>query len=307
LGNYTHLSKIPGILQKVYFDLKLVTFLKHSIMDKEIEQLTKRFTFIWYEKKQNLFVNPAKGYQPDTKTRIIKIAGYNTINDEITGETYSEIAWEDYEEITLSEFCWFDEERFNNHQEFYPEDKLDPFDAFSVVNEICEIIEDLLPDNEVQISFNIINSASIIFREKINSIIAQVDNDNGFKQVCTFIAEAGELKIRKRFERIVQQYIYGNKNGIQLNFELNKQQLAALLFLIEEAGMFTKKDRGIMKKYEFFESFFCWKDLSHNTTNQLTGLKKYFSEFKSGVRTKSVDEVFQMLKKANTNYVRSNW
>jgi hypothetical protein len=277
------------------------------MMEEKIDELVKRFTESWFEKKLNFFVNPSKGYDPETNTRLIKTAGFNSVFNEDTGETYSELAWEDIEEVTLGDFCWCDEERYYEQREFYPDEKLDPFDACSVVNEICDVVDSLIAENDVQTSFNIINSASLIFSEDMQTLIAKSKGNDKLEQVLLFIANKGTFHIRKKFERIVQQYIYGSKNNIQLDFELNKQQLAALLFLIEKAGMLTKKDRGVMKKYDFFEHFFFWTNASDDSVHKLSGLKKNFSEFKNGVRVNSVNEVFEMLKKANKNYIRTNW
>ena len=276
-------------------------------MEDKIDELVKRFTEIWFEKKLKQFVDPSKGYDPETNTRRIKTAGFNSNIDEETGQTFSEIAWEEVEEITLEEFCWCDNDKYNELRVYNLDEKANPIDAYVVLDMICEVVEELLPENDVQVSFNIINSASLIFNEKIKIIIAQSDCDNNFRQVCRSIADKGTLEIRKQFDRVVQQYIYGSKNGIQLQFELNKQQLAALIFLIDEAGMLTEKKRGAIGKYDFFEKHFNWTDPSDLSQNQLTGLKKNFSEFKNGVRINSVDEVFEMLKKANKNYIRSNW
>lgn len=276
-------------------------------MEDKIDNLVKQFTESWFEKKLNFFVNPSKGYDPDTSTRLIKTAGYNTVLNEDTGETYSELAWEDIEEVTLEDFCWCDEERHHEHSEFYPAEKLDPFDAYTVISEICDIVESLIPENDVPISYNIINSASLIFSEGMQTLINQSKGYDKFKKVLSFITARGTFYIRKKFQRIVNQYIHGYKSDYQLDFELNKQQLAALLFLIEKAGMLTKKDRGVMNKYDFFEHFFYWTNASDDSVHKLSGLKKNFSEFKNGVRVNSVNEVFEMLKKANKNYIRTDW
>ncbi len=276
-------------------------------MEDKIDELVKRFTEIWFEKKLKFFVNPSKGYDPDTNTRLIKTAGYNTVLNEETGETYSELAWKEIEEVTLKEFCWFDEERYFEQMEFYHEEKLDPFDANSVVNEICDVIDSFISENDVHMSFNIINSASLIFSENMQILITQSKGNIKYEQVLIFIVDKGTLHIRKKFERIAQQYIYGKESIIKLDFELNKQQLAALIFLIDEAGMLTEKKRGAFGIYDFFEKHFNWTDHSDLSKKQLIGLKKNISEFKNGVRTNSVAEVFEMLKKANKNYIRSNW
>lgn len=276
-------------------------------MEDKIDELVKQFTESWFEKKLKFFVNPSKGYDPYTNTRLIKTAGYNTVLNEDTGETYSELAWEDIEEVTLEDFCWCDEERHHEHSEFYPDEKLDPFDAYTLISEICDIVESLIPENDVPISYNIINSASLIFSEGMQTLINQSKGNDKFKKVLSFITARGTFYIRKKFQRIVNQYIHGNKSDYQLDFELNKQQLAALLFLIEKAGMLTKKDRGVMNKYDFFEHFFYWTNASDDSVHKLSGLKKNFSEFKNGVRVNSVNEVFEMLKKANKNYIRTDW
>ena len=275
-----------------------------SDMYENIEKQVFRITYTWYEKKLREFIKPEKGYNSDTNKRIIKTAGFNTNLDEDTGVTYSEIAWEETEEISLEEFCWFDEARYRKKREFYPEEELDPFDAISVLDEICEAIDELIPGNDVQGSFKIINAASINFSEIVEKKISESKFDAQYMQVCRFIAERGVLIIKKRFERIVKQYIYGNESIINLDFELNKQQLSALIFLIDEAGMLTEKKRGVFGKYEFFEKYFYWTSPTDLSKNQLIGLKKNISEFKSGVRTNSVNQVFEMLKKANSNYVR---
>lgn len=276
-------------------------------MQEKIEELVNRFTENWFEKKLKIFINPSKGYDPETNSRLIKTAGYNTVLNEETGETYSEIAWKDIEEVKLEEFCWCDEERYDEQREFYPDEKLDPFDAYTIINEICDIVDSLISANDVQTSYNIINSASLIFSENMQTLVSKSKGNDKLEHVLSFIADKGTFYIRKKFERIVQQYIYGSQNNIQLDFELNKQQLAALLFLIEKAGMLTKKDRGVMKKYDFFEHFFYWTNASDDSVHKLSGLKKNFSEFKNGVRVNSVNDVFDMLQKANKNYIRTDW
>jgi hypothetical protein len=276
-------------------------------MYENIEKHVSRITNMWYEKKLSEFIKPAKGYDSNTGKRIIKTAGFNSVLDEKTGKIYSEIAWEETEEISIEEFCWCDEERYQQRGEFYPGEELDPFDAYSVLHDICENIDELIPDNDVEVSFNIINSASKIFSEILEKKEFEAKSNPQFVKVCRFISERGVMIIRKRFEKVVQQYIYGKESIIKLDFELNKQQLAALIFLIDEAGMLTEKKRGAFGKYDFFEKHFNWTDHSDLSKNQLTGLKKNISEFKNGVRTNSVTEVFEMLKKANNNFARPKW
>lgn len=273
-------------------------------MYDDIEKQVARFTHKWHENKLKQFINPSHGYDQELQVRLVKTAGFNSSYNEDTGETYSEIAWEEIEEVTLGDFCWCDEERYYEQREFYPDEKLDPFDAISVVGSICESIDELISSNDVQANFNIINSASNIFSEAMHKLISNPDSNGQFIQTCSFITEKGILMIRKRFERIVQQYIYGNESIINLDFELNKQQLAALIFLVDEAGMLTEKARGAFGKYEFFEKYFYWTNSSDFSKNKLTGIKKNISDFKSGNRLNSVNEVFEMIKKANNNYIR---
>lgn len=274
-------------------------------MYDDIEKQVARFTHKWHEIKLKQFINPSHGFDQELQVRLVKTAGFNSSYDEDTGETYSELAWEEIEEVTLGDFCWCDEERYYEQREFYPDEKLDSFDAISVVGSICESIDELISSNDVQANFNIINSASNIFSEAMNKLISNPDSNGQFIQTCRFITEKGVLMIRKRFERIVQQYIYGSESNINLEFELNKQQLAALIFLIEQAGMLTKKNRGALGKYEFFEKYFYWTNPSDDSSNRLVNLNKNLSEFKHGIRINAVIEVFDMLKKANTNYYRT--
>lgn len=264
----------------------------------EIEALVANFSFRWYEQKHEQFVDIAKGYDPNTSMRTNKIAGYNTMIDEETGETYSEIAWEDTEVLTIEEFCWLDQERSYEQMAFYPDKALVPVDASILIHELCDKINDFLPKEDVIGSYNIVNNSQNILRVKIDDLLSN-NTDVGYEKVCRYISENGSNLIRTIFDVVVQRYIYGESSPDRLEFELNKQQLAALIFLMHEAGFIVERARNERKKYDFFEKYFNWTDSAKDTHHLLIGLRKLMSDFSKGDHGKAVDDVMKMLQRAH--------
>jgi hypothetical protein len=237
-------------------------------VSNEIKALTEKLSHEWYFEKLSQFQDVKKGYNPNSKTRVTKIAEFDSKLDEKTGEIYSEISWEGIVEITFEEFCWLDEERLDEHFMYYPDEILTPVDAYTLIIEFSQEFEKFLPKGDVTASFNILNNLVIQLEESLKSQALNCE-DEGYRQVCEYLSKKGTTKIKEVFENVVHQYIYGEKSPHKLQFELNKQQLAALIHLIDKAGMISKNEIGIIGKYKFFETFFYWTDQSNDQPQRL--------------------------------------
>jgi hypothetical protein len=81
-------------------------------------------------------------------------------------------------------------------------------------------------------------------------------NDQQYINVCQSVSDNALMLIKKIFDEVVQRYLYGTESPIRLEFDLNKQQLSALIFLLTKARMILQKERCVIRKYDFFEFFF---------------------------------------------------
>lgn len=268
----------------------------------ELEQLTKNFSFDWYQKKLKEFKNPQKGYQSDTNKRIKKVAGFNTIVDEQTGDSYSEIAWEDIEETTIEEYCWFNEDQPEDRQiiRFGKKNYID--DASMIMDEFFKSLDEFIHKADIDLSINIINTTDSLMHENFIKLSSS-HSDKGYINVCEYLRHRGSYSIRKRYEHKLQLFIFKDKGFPRLEFDLNKQQLSALIFLMYEAGFISKKERGLVGKYEFFEKYFYWTDPSNDMKCPLSDVRRIVSKFSNGERSNSVDEVMKRLKKAFDSYL----
>jgi hypothetical protein len=264
----------------------------------EIEAVVNKLSYRWYEKKHKEFVDIKRGYDPVTNTRIDKWPGNIIITDEKTGEQYPESVWEDTLIATIEDFCWCDEERFSIHSNSDPRIQLSPVDAETLITVLCGKINDFLPKDDVISSYNIVNNVQILFREKMNGL-ASNNSDQQYRRVCYFISEKGSSLIRTLFDDVAQRFKYGEQSPHRLEFDLNKQQLAALIFLMDQAGFITNKPRNEGRKYEFFENHFFWTNSAKDTQHPLTGLKGLMEKIRSSEKARAVDEVMDMLKRAH--------
>lgn len=268
----------------------------------EIEKLTKNFSFDWYQKKLEEFKNTQKGYQPTTNTRLKKVAGFNTGIDEKTGHPYSEIAWEETEETTIEEYCWYNEDQPEDRRIIRIGKKIYMDDASMLMNEFFISLDEFLQEADVDLSVNIINTTESLIHENIIRLSSNNSNKE-YVKVCEYIRHRGSFSMRKRYEHIQQLFIFKNKGFPRLEFDLNKQQLSALVFLLFEAGFITKKERGIVGKYDFFEKYFYWTDSSNDMKYPLSDLRRIVNKFSSGEKSNPIDEVMEKLNKAFDTYL----
>lgn len=268
----------------------------------EIEKLTKKMSFDWYQKKLEEFKNPQKGYQPTTNTRLKKVAGFNTGIDEETGYTFSEIAWEETEEITIEEYCWYNDDQSGDRHIINIGKKIYVDDASMFMNEFFKSLDEFIHEADIDLSINIINTTDSLIHENIIKLSTN-NSDKGYVKVCEYLRHRGSYSLRKRYEYKQQLFIFKDKGFPRLEFELNKQQLSALIFLLIEAGFISKKERGIVRKYEFFEKYFYWTDSSNDMKYPISDLRRIISKFSNGEKSNPLDEVMKKLKKAFDTYL----
>ena len=175
----------------------------------EIEKLTKNFSFDWYQKKLEEFKNTQKGYQPTTNTRLKKVAGFNTGIEEKTGHPYSEIAWEETEENTIEEYCWYNEDQPEDRRIIRIGKKIYMDDASMLMNEFFISLDEFLQEADIDVSINIINTVDSLIHENIIRLSSN-NSDKEYVKVSEYIRHRGSFSMRKRYEHIQQLFIFKN-------------------------------------------------------------------------------------------------
>ncbi len=265
---------------------------------EDIESLIiDKINFDWLKSKNLNFVRN-KNY--DDKIGIIKKEVFEPtdIYDEIDGELVivnTEIIQLPDFIYNFSDFCWIDINNIDtiHHPDFSRSNKL--IDAYWICNDIKEILDEILPKNNISQSYNLIQSVLRIVEDTFDQISKSIPDDE-MSETVILLKIMFTQSIQYNYRQIFELDKLAVLSNDSLNFKINKSELTGLIAILIEAEILDLPRTG--GKYDFFEKYFRWRDSSGKiqSLNNLKGdIAKIKSQISTDRRTKGTLDIFGKL------------
>jgi hypothetical protein len=198
--------------------------------------------------------------------------------------------------INFNEYAWDDEMR--DLTEPLPSNDIHshrtPIDASHVATKIINYMVEVLSAADSVTKYKGLKKAEEVVTEAINQLKKTTSIPHDFLEYFES-QSVSELWIFN--SKTVEQYRLSDAPEV-LHFDLNQDQLAALVYLLSETGLIDNIDNKTAKShfYNFCQRhFYCLKKGSKEFS-QVLHLAKKVSDIKKGETLKPFDEVFERLK-----------
>ncbi len=265
---------------------------------EDVESLIiDNINFDWLKTKNLNFVSN-KNY--DGELGIIKKEVFETtdIYDKIDGELV--IVKTEKNQLpdftyNFSDFCWLDIDDidFINHPDFSRPKKL--IDAYWICSDIKEILDEMLPKNNISQSYNLIQAVLRIVEDTFDHISKSI-SDNEMSETVILLKIMFNQSIQYNYRQLFELDKLAVLSNDSLNFKINKSELTGLIAILIEAEILDLPKTG--GKYVFFEKYFRWRD-SSGKAQSLNNLKGDIAKIKSQIstdrRTKGAVDIFGKL------------
>lgn len=283
----------------------------------EIEQLfEKHITPEWLEKKCNNFKKLDGYVEQEHKVIIRNFELDKTLDknepflyeedvDEETGKKYTyeieNVIKEERIEVastilTLGDFCWCSDEKEDTWSsvEFFKRKRFEDLDEL-----VLEIIDDLkseITNCDRLAAYNIIEKANLHIQSFFLSI-SQQDKFKDHKDLLLDLYSKSINHIKFYFRDIYKNHI-NSVNSDFLNFNLNRNQLICLIYLLDKADFFDppgKQSKYREGKYYFFEKYFKCTDSKTDEKKLLTNISDEITKIKKEERSDGLHKVYKLI------------
>jgi hypothetical protein len=283
----------------------------------EIEKLFEKYiTSEWLENKSNQFKKLDGYVEQEQKVIIRNFENDKTLDenepflykefvDEETGKKYTceieNIIKEELIEIestiiTLGDFCWCSDEK----KETWASIGVNKTKRFEDLDElVLIIIYDLkseITNCDRLAAYNIIEKGNLHVQSFFLSI-SQQDNFKDQKDLLLDLYTKSINHIKFYFGDIYKNHV-NSVNLDFLNFNLNRNQLIGLIYLLDKADFFDppgKQSKYREGKYYFFEKYFKCTDSRTDEKKLLTGISDEFTKIKKEERSDGLHEVYKLI------------
>lgn len=277
-------------------------------LERIVQSVTGKITENWFAQKEAEFERYNSKMEEGVKLFIAKSEALKKIDNEtdykgnhevaLIDELFKNFGTEVYREFrSLEYFCWDSAGNIFSIPNDIEGLESNSRDAKIFFQELCDLVRPILPEGDVKVSFNLVDKSISLVESALTEISNASTNDN-FHKVCSYLRIKVRSYIWNHFSIIRDRYLYGMATNIRLEFDLNKQQLAALVYLITESKMLDKNQENLTGKYDFFETYFYWTDQATDSKHPLGEVRKLLSTFRQGERYNSVDEVMKYINEA---------
>lgn len=206
-------------------------------------------------------------------------------------------------DIDLNQYCWSD---------YYPEcrsshpqvEELLPINASYISNEIVRLVEKTL-DGVADIKASYATIMTVVSTVK-EAIIELIRNKNGadveYSEALNHFFKNFKGKLSTKYGYIKRVHDLSADYSPKLNFNINQNQLAALLFILNEAEMFINITSADTDFINFCKEHFTFKHRTKHTQEKPTELRNKFNNAKDHLPCVARDEVARMLFKKIKEY-----
>jgi hypothetical protein len=257
----------------------------------------------WFDSKKSFFQKEI--FYNKEKERIFEIIP-NTTYHQISNSEVNEISNDIIMDIDLLKYCWdsyFDSSfKFLVYQEMESNggnaSLLLPIDSKEVADEIfSEIITFTKGFTDVKATYNFIISVLDGIKENY-SILMKENNNDEYEGALDYFFHQLLKSIGSKFVAIQRQIELVSYYEEKLEFNLKQEQLAALLLILNKAGVFNTKDYNDTGFLKFCQQFFYFKfKKSYKRPSSFKSLSDKYREFLRNENTKSLEEVKEKLQK----------
>lgn len=242
----------------------------------KIEQLASRLNYEWYNEKKSFFskepfYDPKEGKISDT------IPNSVTFEDENSEEFSVDQPY--VYDVDFNNYCWrgFYCNLISITEEEYEDYPIDASDiSKQIIFNIRDLVNSLKNDDE---TYNVITISKETLTEKIEKMQMLNPDNIEYKEVLKFFLDKTITAIDMEFNQFLSAYVASKKYKDKLVFNLNQEEIAALLNILFKADFFYQPYGAEYMFLDFGSKYFHFPNQRKN--GQITpakGLYKKFSE-----------------------------